>query len=250
MFLVHPSNEQGSTGRTCPGPTDWSGGTVTTSELHVMRRKALAHWHPDKRESWKCALPPPRMEDFRDDDQARYLFTAEYYVRLYSRQTSHNASGHSSPLSYSIYLGQLLTQCSGDLDRAETLLSEPSTLADIEDRENAAGQVPTMRARMLARLRGIRELAASRAEAKAKAPGGVRRDRPPCCRCLGFSRAELHRLVRLSWPFVPNPFEARKPSFGGTPGVPPRAAAPCLATHFPCELCEGLVDRASNDGLE
>ena len=151
---------------------DWSGGTVTASELHVMRRNALAHWHPDKRESWKCALPPPQMEDFRDDDEARYLFTADYYVRLYSRQRSHNASGHTLPLSYSVYLGQLLTQCSGDLDRTKTLLSEASTLADIEARENAAGQVPTMRARMMARLQGIRELAASRAEAKAKAPGG------------------------------------------------------------------------------
>lgn len=139
-----------------------------------MRRKALAHWHPDKRESWKSALVPPKVEDFGEDDgEARYLFTVDYYVSLYDRFARHGRNGYApGPLSYSFYLGQVLTQCGGDLDRAEAFLSEPSTVADIEAREYTAGQVPTMRARMMARLQGIRELSASHAEAKAQAAGG------------------------------------------------------------------------------
>ncbi len=153
---------------------EWDGGAVTAEELHVMRRKALAHWHPDKRESWKSALVPPKVEDFGEDDgEARYLFTVDYYVSLYDRFARHGRNGYApGPLSYSFYLGQVLTQCGGDLDRAEAFLSEPSTVADIEAREYTAGQVPTMRARMMARLQGIRELSASHAEAKAQAAGG------------------------------------------------------------------------------
>jgi hypothetical protein len=113
------------------------------------------------------------VEVCEDDDEARSLFTVDYYVNLYNRQMTHNPSGHTpSPLSYSLYLGQLLTECSGNPDRAEAVLSEPTTIADIEARERAAGQLPTMRTRMLERLQGIRELTASRAEAQAKAPGG------------------------------------------------------------------------------
>jgi hypothetical protein len=151
---------------------DWSGRKVTAAELHAMRRKALAQWHPDKRESWKSALPPPRMDDL-EDDEAHSLFTVDYYVRLYNRLTMHHPSGRPpSPVSYSFYLGRMLTECLGNPDRAEALLSEQSTIADIEAREHAAGQSPTMRTRILERLQGIRELTASRAEVQAKAPGG------------------------------------------------------------------------------